>query len=143
MAVLRSDPFRELDRLTQHLLGAQGRPAVMPMPLDAYRDGDHFVVDVDLPGVDPTSIDVSVERDVLTIRAERSWSPAEGVEVSLAERPQGTFSRQLFLGQNLDSNRVHANYDKGVLTLTIPVAEAARPRRIEVSSEGAPKAVTA
>ncbi|MBO0887059.1 MAG: Hsp20/alpha crystallin family protein [Acidimicrobiales bacterium] len=143
MALLRSDPFRELDRLSQQLWGNQGRPSVMPMPLDAYRQGDRFVVHVDLPGVDPSSIDVSVERDVLTIKAERSWRPDEGVEVSLAERAQGTFSRQLFLGQNLDTGRVQANYDKGVLTLTIPVAEAARPRRIEVSSTEAPKAVTA
>jgi HSP20 family protein len=143
MALLRSDPFRELDRLTQQLWGSQGRPAVMSMPLDAYRHEDNFVVDVDLPGVDPSSIEVSVERDVLTIKAERSWRPAEGVEVSLAERPQGTFSRQLFLGQNLDTNRVQANYDRGVLTLTIPVAEAARPRRIEVSTGAAPKAVSA
>lgn len=143
MALLRSDPFRELDRLTQLLSGTQGRPAVMPMPLDAYRHGESFVVKVDLPGVDSSSIDVSVERDVLTIKAERSWSPAEGVEVNLAERPQGTFSRQVFLGQNLDANHIQANYDKGVLTLTIPVAEAARPRRIEISTEAEPKAVTA
>ncbi len=143
MALMRSDPFRELDRLAQQMWGTQGRPAVMPMPLDAYRRGDNFVVDVDLPGVDPESIDISVERDVLTIKAERSWSPEEGVEVTLAERPQGSFSRQLFLGQNLDSDHIQANYDKGVLTLTIPVAEKAKARKVEVTTGGGQRAINA
>jgi HSP20 family protein len=143
MALMRSDPFRELDRLAQQVWGTQGRPAVMPMPLDAYRRGDNFVVDVDLPGVDPESIDISVERDVLTIKAERSWTPEEGIEVTLAERPQGSFSRQLFLGQNLDIDHIQANYDKGVLTLTIPVAEKAKARKVEVTSGGGQRAINA
>jgi HSP20 family protein len=130
--LMRTDPFRELDRLTQQVLGTRTQPAAMP--IDAYRRGDVFVVDFDLPGVDPGSIDLTVERNVLTVHASRS-RPTEGedVELLIAERPQGTFSRQLFLGESLDTDHIEANYSAGVLTLRIPVAEKAKPRRLEVN----------
>jgi HSP20 family protein len=128
--LMRFDPFRELDRLTQQTFGP-GRPA--PMPMDAYRDGDRFVVRFDLPGVDVGSIDLTVEKNVLTVAAERSWARREGDEWLVSERPQGHFSRQLFLGEGLGGDRVEAAYDNGVLTITVPVAEQAKPRRVEVS----------
>lgn len=131
--LMRFDPFAELDRLSRETFGR--RPAVMPM--DAYRSGERFVVRFDLPGVDPGSIDLTVEKNVLTVHAQRAWAPAEGEEVVVAERPQGTFSRQLFLGETLDSEHIDAHYDQGVLTLTVPVAERARPRKVEVSTGGA------
>ncbi|MFP5346141.1 MAG: Hsp20/alpha crystallin family protein [Actinomycetes bacterium] len=128
--LMRTDPFRELDRLTQHLVGTVTRPAAMPM--DAYRADDTFVVHFDLPGVDPQTIDLDVERNVVTIRAERKPAAVEGANVLAAERPTGTLSRQLFLGESLDTERIEASYEAGVLTLTIPVAEQAKPRKIEV-----------
>jgi HSP20 family protein len=131
MMLMRTDPFRELDRLTERLLGTSAHPAAMPM--DAFREGDTFVVQLDLPGVTPESIDLDVERNVLTVRAERRTTPAEGAEMVIAERPAGTFSRQLFLGETLDTERIEAAYDMGVLTLRIPVAEQAKPRRITIS----------
>ena len=123
------DPFREFDRAAAETLGR--RAPVLPM--DAYRRGDEFVVHVDLPGVDPGSIDVTVDRNVLTIKASRSWTPAEGDRVVAAERPRGTFSRELMLGETLDASRIAARYDNGVLTLTVPVAEAAKPRKVDVA----------
>jgi HSP20 family protein len=134
--LMRSDPFRELDRLTQQVFGTEGtlaRPAVMPM--DAWRDGDSFVVEFDLPGVSPDSIDLDVERNVITVKAER---PARGddVEVLAAERPRGVFSRQLILGDNLDTENIAASYDGGVLSLRIPVAEQAKARKIVIGSKG-------
>lgn len=131
--LMRTDPFRELDRFTQQVFGTPGtwsRPTAMPM--DAYRHGDDFVVVFDLPGVDPGAIDLDVERNVLTVRAERRPTAGEGVEMQVAERPLGVYSRQLFLGDTLDTDRIHASYDAGVLTLRIPVAERAKPRRITV-----------
>src|SRR3954447_5663363 len=133
MVLMRTDPFRELDRLTQQVFGTSARPAFMPM--DAWRDGDTFVVEFDLPGVDPGSVDLDVERNVLTVRAERPALSGE-YELLAAERPRGVFSRQLILGDNLDTERVQANYSAGVLTLRIPVAEKAKPRKIEISSSG-------
>jgi HSP20 family protein len=130
--LMRSDPFRELDRLTQQVFGTPTRPAAMPM--DAYRKGDQFVVHFDLPGVDLSSIDLTVEKNVLTVSAERRWQLSEDEQIVASERPQGQFSRQLFLGESLDAERVEARYDQGVLTITIPVAERAKPRRVEVSS---------
>src|SRR4051812_32034194 len=115
MMLMRTDPFRELDRLTQHVLGTAARPAAMPM--DAFRDGDTFVVELDLPGVDPESIDLDVERNVLTVKAERRPSAGEDAEVLIAERPAGSFSRQLFLGETLDTDRIDAAYEAGVLRL--------------------------
>jgi HSP20 family protein len=130
--LMRFDPFRDLDRLTEQLWGANGS-RTRSFPLDAYRRGEAFFVHFDLPGVDPASIDLSVEKNVLTVSAERAWQPQEGDEVVVSERPRGSFTRQLFLGETLDAERLEATYDHGVLTLRIPVAEAAKPRRIEVS----------
>jgi len=135
--LMRTDPFRELDRLTQQVFGQNGtssRPAAMPM--DAYRHGEEFVVHFDLPGVDPDSIDLDVERNVLTVRAERRAEFAENVDVQVAERPRGAFSRQLFLGETLDVDQIAASYDAGVLTLRIPIAEKAKPRKIEITASG-------
>ena len=129
--LMRTDPFRELDRLTQQVLGTAARPTAMPM--DAWREGDTFVVEFDLPGVETSSIDLDVERNVLTVRADRPMR--EGVEeLVAAERPRGVFSRQLILGDNLDTEKIAASYDAGVLTLRIPVAERAKPRKIEVGT---------
>jgi len=133
MMLMRTDPFRELDRLTQQMLGTTARPAVMPM--DAWRDGDAFVVEFDLPGVSPDSVDLDVERNVLTVRAERPAKNGDA-EMIAAERPRGVFSRQLFLGDTLDLDHVEASYYSGVLTLRIPVAETAKPRKIEISTSG-------
>ena len=131
--LMRTDPFRELDRLTQQVLGTAGtlaRPSAMPM--DAWQQGEEFIVELDLPGVDPASIDLDVERNVLTVRAERPALPADR-EFLAAERPRGVFSRQLILGDTLDTDRVQAAYQGGVLTLRIPVAERAKPRKIQIS----------
>jgi len=134
--LMRTDPFRELDRLTQQVLGTNGtlaRPSVMPM--DAWRDGDTFHVEFDLPGVDPDSIDLDVERNVVTVKAERP-PRASDAELIAAERPRGVFSRQLILGDNLDTQHITANYDSGVLTLQVPVAEQAKPRKISITTQG-------
>ena len=139
--LMRYDPFREFDRLAQEAFGTRVRPAVMPM--DAYREDDHFVVHLDLPGVDASAIDVTVEKNVLTVSAQRSWQPSENQDVVVSERPQGTFSRQLFLGEGLDTDRVEASYDAGVLTIRIPVAEQAKPRKIEIGSSGRAQAIEA
>jgi HSP20 family protein len=139
MMLMRTDPFRELDRLTQQVLGTATRPAAMPM--DAFRDGDTFVVELDLPGVDPESIDLDVERNVLTVRAERRPSAGEDAEALIAERPAGSFSRQLFLGETLDTERIDAAYDAGVLRLRIPVAEQAKPRKITISGGNEPRQI--
>ena len=132
--LMRADPFHELDRLTQQVFGTTTRPAVMPM--DAWREGDNFIVEFDLPGVNLDSVDVDVERNVLTVRAERGGSAGENAELVASERPRGMFSRQLILGENLDTDNVTASYNAGVLRLQIPVAEKARPRKIQISSEG-------
>ena len=129
MLLRTADPFREFDRLTQQILGTTNRPAVMPM--DAWREGDAFVLEFDLPGVARESIDLDVERNVLTVRAERI--PRNGDwEMLATERTRGLFSRQLVLGDNLDLERIEAAYADGVLRLTIPVAEKAKPRKIEI-----------
>jgi HSP20 family protein len=136
MMLMRTDPFRELDRLTQQVFGANGtlaRPAVMPM--DAWRQGDTFHVEFDLPGVNPDSIDLDVERNVVTVKAERPARSGDA-EMIAAERPRGVFSRQLVLGDNLDTEHITASYDAGVLTLLIPVAEQAKPRKIAIASTG-------
>jgi HSP20 family protein len=130
--LMRSDPFREFDRLAQQVLGAgtTSRPAIMPM--DAWREGDSFVIELDLPGVRPDTLDIDVERNVLTVRAERPARNGDW-EMLASERPTGLFSRQLVLGDNLDLDKVSADYVDGVLRLTVPVAEKAKPRKIEVS----------
>ena len=135
--LMRTDPFRELDRLTQQVFGNnQGtwsRPTAMPM--DAYRSGETFVVAFDLPGVDPDAIELDVERNVLTVKAERRPPEVgEDVEMQVSERPLGVFSRQLFLGDTLDADRIDASYEAGVLTLRIPIAEKAKPRKISIAN---------
>ncbi len=134
--LMRTDPFRELDRLTQQVFGSNPgtwtRPTAMAM--DAYRAGDEFVVSFDLPGVSPDAIELDVERNVLTVKAERRpVVTGEHVEMQVAERPLGVFSRQLFLGDTLDTEHINAGYDAGVLTLRIPIAEKAKPRRIAIA----------
>jgi HSP20 family protein len=128
--LMRYDPFRELDRYTDQLFGTNGRQAWMPM--DAVRKPDGVELRFDVPGVSPDSIDLSVERNVLTVRAERSAFLGEGEESLAKERPQGSFVRQVFLGEALDVERLDAAYEQGVLTVTIPVAEQAKPRKIEI-----------
>ena len=133
MVLMRTDPFRDLDRLAEQVFGTTARPAVMPM--DAWRDGDTFLVEFDLPGVDPNSIDLDVERNVLTIRADRPLREVTGEQLA-AERPRGVFSRQLILGDNLDLDKITAGYRDGVLALRIPVAERAKPRKISIEVSG-------
>lgn len=141
--MLRWDPFRELDRLTEAAFGEPGR-LDRGIPMDAYRRGDTFFVHFDLPGIDSDSVDLTVEKNVLTLKAERQWGRQEGDEVVVSERARGTYSRQLFLGDNLDLGRIEASYDKGVLTLAIPVADEAKPRKVEISvGEGGKQAITA
>ncbi|MCE0767297.1 Hsp20/alpha crystallin family protein [Pseudonocardia kujensis] len=140
--LMRTDPFRDLDRLTQQLFGANGtatRPTMMPM--DAYRSGDEYVVQFDLPGVAPDSIDLDVERNVLTVKAERTPNYDEGAEVQVSERPRGVFSRQLFLGETLDPDNITAHYDAGVLTLRVPIVEQAKPRKISIGGGSAAKQI--
>lgn len=141
MLIRNADPFRELDRLTQQLMGTTNRPVAMPM--DAWREGDRFVLEFDLPGISPESVDLDVERNVLTIRAERVAGNGDW-QMLASERPRGAFSRQLVLGDNLDLEHIDATYRDGVLRLVVPVAEKAKPRKIEVRSEGgAPAAIGA
>lgn len=130
--LMRTDPFRELDRLTQQVLGTAARPATMPM--DAWQEGEEFVVAFDLPGVDVESVDIDVERNVLTVRAERKNLTDDTTELIASERPRGVFSRQLILGDALDTEAVKAAYDAGVLMLRIPIAEKAKPRRIQIQT---------
>ena len=132
MLIRSADPFREFDRLTQQLMGTTNRPVAMPM--DAWREGDRFVLEFDLPGVSPDSVDLDVERNVLTIRAERVASNGDW-QMLASERPRGAFSRQLVLGDNLDLDRIEASYRDGVLRLVVPVAEKAKPRKIEVRTD--------
>lgn len=138
--LIRTDPFRELDRLARQVIGTQARPAAMPM--DAWREGAEFVVEFDLPGVDPGSIDLDVEQNVLTVRAERKARTGQDTELLAAERPVGNFSRQVILGESLDVENVKASYDAGVLSLRIPIAEKAKPRKIEISRGSGTKEVS-
>ncbi|MET9776458.1 Hsp20/alpha crystallin family protein [Streptomyces sp. NPDC006367] len=135
--LMRTDPFREFDRLTQQLLGntsgTWSRPTAMPM--DAYREGDAYVIALDLPGVDPEAIDIDVERNMLTVKAERRpVAKADDVQMELSERPLGVFSRQVMLADTLDTEHITADYDAGVLTLRIPIAERAKPRKISIGT---------
>ncbi|MDH6580496.1 Hsp20/alpha crystallin family protein [Kitasatospora sp. MAP5-34] len=136
--LMRTDPFRELDRLTQQLLGSSGtwsRPAAMAM--DAYREGDEYVVAFDLPGVSPDAIEIDVERNMLTVKAERRpRAKADDVQMELSERPLGVFSRQVMLADTLDTDNINADYDAGVLTLRIPISEHAKPRKISITQSG-------
>ncbi|MEU3908486.1 Hsp20/alpha crystallin family protein [Streptomyces goshikiensis] len=136
--LMRTDPFREMDRIVQQLSGTSGtwsKPSVMPM--DAYREGDDYVIAFDLPGVTPDAIDIDVERNMLTVKAERRPAAKnDTVQMELSERPLGVFSRQVMLADTLDTERIQADYDAGVLTLRIPIAERAKPRKISIGSTG-------
>jgi HSP20 family protein len=136
----RFDPFRDFERVFERPWGPTRQPT---MPLDAYRHGDTYVVNVDLPGFDPSTIDVTAEKDVLSIKAERHWQPVEGDDVVAAERTHGQFFRQVFLGDGLDTDTINASYDHGVLMITIPLAERAKPRKIEVAHNSEPKSIDA
>ena len=129
MPLIRFDPFRELDRMFDQAVNQARQPS---FPMDAYRHGDTIVVHFDLPGVDPSSIDIEYERQTLTVSAERSWRPTEGDQLLATERIHGKFQRQILLGDGLDPERLKANYEQGVLTVTIPVAEKAKPRKFDV-----------
>jgi HSP20 family protein len=137
--LMRFDPYRELDRLTEQLTSTAAR-APRGFPMDAYRRGEQFIVHFDLPGVDPEAIELTVEQNVVTVRAERRFEPRQGDEVFVAERPHGAYTRQIFLGDTLDPENLRANCEHGVLTLTIPIAETAKPRRVQVG--GSPDART-
>ena len=129
MPLIRFDPFREFDRMLDQAVNQSRQPS---FPMDAYRHGDTIVVHFDLPGVDPSSIDIEYERQALTVSAERRWQPTEGDQLLAAERVHGKFQRQILLGEGLDTEGLKANYADGVLTVTIPVAERAKPRKINV-----------
>ena len=131
--LMRFEPFREFDRITEEMLADR---RVRQVPVDAYRRGDEFKVNIDLPGADPGSIELTVERDVLTVRAMRTPLTTEGDDVLVAERGHGQFSRQLFLGESLDRDHISAIYHDGVLTITIPVAEQAKPHKVEITHVG-------
>jgi HSP20 family protein len=138
--LMRTDPFRDFDRFTRPMSGTASRPSVMPM--DAWRDGTSFVVDFDLPGIDADSLDLDIERNVVTVRAERPEIDP-GREMLASERPRGVFSRQLVLGDNLDTEKIEASYDTGVLTLRIPVAEKAKPRKITIGRSNGHQVINA
>lgn len=131
--LMRFEPFREFDRITEELLSER---RVRQVPVDAYRRGNEFKVHLDLPGADPGSVELTVEKDLLTVRATRTWPGDEGDDVQMAERAQGDFSRQLFLGESLDREGITAVYHDGVLTITIPVAEQAKPQKVEITHVG-------
>jgi len=137
--LIRFDPSPDVERAMS--MWWNGRAPGLPM--DAYRRGDQFIVQFDLPGVDPASIDVTVEKNVLTVRAERQWAQDDAERIAIQERPQGTFTRQLFLGEQLDTEQVAAHYEHGVLTLTIPMAERAKPRKVEITAGAGNPALTA
>lgn len=128
------DPFREIDRLAESMLDASQRPRVMP--IDLYRDGDHYVLAADLPGIDPGSVDVDVDGQLLTLRAERTLRSGEDTKWMVRERPSGSFLRRIALGDGLDTAGISAHYDNGVLSVIIPVSEQAKPRKIAITSPG-------
>ena len=138
--VMRFDPFREVEGLMQEMQGGKRAPRLL---MDAYRRGDEFIVHFDLPGIDADSIELTTEENVLTVSAQRTYEPEEDDQILVSERPQGTFSRQLFLGEGLDREAIAASYDQGVLTVKIPMAERAKPRRIEISGGGGPQVIEA
>ena len=139
--LMRTDPFQEFDRLTETPWGTRARPSAMPMT--AYRDDGSFVVHLDLPGVDPDSIDVTVEQNVLTVHAERQAPAGDRAERLIDERPYGVFDRQLILGDTLDLDQLAASYDAGVLTIKVPVSEKAQPRKVEITAGSEPRELTA
>jgi HSP20 family protein len=139
--LLQNDPFRDIDAWFDRMTGRASSNGSWPMPMDAYKRGTDLWVDIDLPGVDAASIDINVERNVLTVSAQRSWERQDGDQVYLAERHRGTFRRQVHLGDGLDADRIEARYADGVLTLRIPVAEAAKPKKIEVQTDASSRAI--
>ncbi|KOG56346.1 Hsp20/alpha crystallin family protein [Streptomyces sp. JL4002] len=141
--LMRTDPFRELDRMAQQLVGpgTWSKPSVMPM--DAYREGDEYVVAFDVPGVTADAIDIDVERNMLTVKAERRpTAKADNVKMELSERPLGVFSRQIMLADTLDTERIQADYEAGVLTLRIPIAERAKPRKVSIGAGSGRKEIS-
>ncbi|MEU8941672.1 Hsp20/alpha crystallin family protein [Streptomyces goshikiensis] len=141
--LMRTDPFRELDRMAQQLMGpgTWSKPSVMPM--DAYREGDEYVVAFDVPGVTADAIDIDVERNMLTVKAERRpTAKADNVKMELSERPLGVFSRQIMLADTLDTERIQADYEAGVLTLRIPIAERAKPRKVSIGAGSGRKEIS-
>jgi HSP20 family protein len=144
MSLLTSfDPFfRDLDRFTDGSIGRRVQTPRM-MRVDAFRSGDHFTVNFDMPGVDPASVEVTVEKNVLSVAAERHWTPEEGDQVVIAERPQGRFERKLYLSDNLNTGGIEAHYDRGVLSLHIPVSEASKPRKVQVTAGDRSEAIAA
>ncbi|CRY79018.1 HSP20 family protein [Nocardia farcinica] len=145
IAVLRFDPFHDIDTVARHLLGEGTGTARAPrfMPMDLFKAGDHYVLNADLPGVDPGSVDVSVDNGTLTLRAQRSVPSEEGVQWIASERFAGTYMRQLSLGDNVDTDKISATYNNGVLSVTIPIAEKAKPRRIEITGGSEQKTIEA
>jgi HSP20 family protein len=139
--LLQNDPFRDTDAWFDRMTGRASNNGSWPMPMDAYKRGNDLWVDIDLPGVAANSVDIDVERNVLTVTAQRSWERQEGDQVYLAERHRGTFRRQVHLGEGLDAERIEARYADGVLTLRIPVAEAAQPRKIQVQTGSSSRAI--
>jgi HSP20 family protein len=129
--LMRFETLRDYDRITEEI---HHHRRIRQIPVDAFRRGDDFMVLLELPGVDPGSIEMTVENDVLSVKATRTWTPAEGDQIQMTERAQGAFSRHLFLGESLDRENITATYENGVLTATIPVAEKAKPRKIEIST---------
>ncbi|MCW2725029.1 MAG: heat shock protein Hsp20 [Frankiales bacterium] len=141
MSLMHFDPFRDLDRATEQVMSA-ARMAVRAIPMEAYRRGDEFYVHLDVPGINPDDVDLTVERNVLSIRCQRRSPRQEGDEVIVDERPHGIFARQLFLSDGLDTSRLTASYDRGVLNILIPVAESSKPRRVPINSEaGSPQQI--
>jgi HSP20 family protein len=132
MTLMRFDPFRELDRFSEQVLA--GPRAMRAMPMEAFRRGGEFVIALDLPGADPDDVDVTVERNVINVHATRRPVRREGDEVLVDERPQGDYSRHLFLGDNLDTSKLRATFERGVLVITIPVSESSKPRHVEIAS---------
>jgi HSP20 family protein len=139
--LLQNDPFRDIDAWFERMTGRSSSNDSWPMPMDAYKRGNDLWVDIDLPGVAADSVDIDVERNVLTVTAQRSWERKEGDQVYLAERHRGSFRRQVHLGDGLDADRIEARYNDGVLTLQIPVAEKAQPRKIEVQTGSASRTI--
>ncbi len=130
--LIRTDPFRDFDRLTQQLWGSFSKPTTMP--LDAYKEGDRYVAEFDLPGVDPESIDITIEKNLLSVHAVRPYVERDNAEFVVNERPYGSFTRQLFLSDNLDTENIEADYINGVLKVLIPVAEKAKPRKVQIAT---------
>ena len=145
MAIMRWDPFAEVDRMLELMTGRGqngGQPATRAMPMDVYRDGDEYVVEMDLPGVDPSSIDVNVERNMLTVEAESRTSHEQADEVVVCERRHMRYRRQLYLGDNVDTDHVRASYENGVLVVRIPISTQQRPRKVEVAAGGDAQQIT-